>query len=205
MREAEGSGSVQKEARQAALALHESAPRMQKMLAGNEGSNEKGGGGYSMKFIADAKCSSCGGTGLYVGLAEKDGAAVVCNTCDGTGCEKIVINYTPFDHRIKPSNVLHVFQVNPGICIGSGGDKKLKLSDFGGMPFKDWADGKPFPPKSEDRKFTCPAWWYQSANYEKKPHWDECIGYGSFSQCPSFKDKAGCWERFDREQKGGGK
>lgn len=51
------------------------------------------------------------------------------------------------------------------------------------------------------RKFTCPAWWYQSVDYEKKPDWEECIGMGSFSNCKHFKNKDFCWERFDKEQK----
>lgn len=38
------------------------------------------------KFVeVDVECSSCGGTGVYVGFAEKDGIAVVCSTCSGAG------------------------------------------------------------------------------------------------------------------------
>jgi hypothetical protein len=35
------------------------------------------------------ECGSCGGTGLYVGMAEPKGTAVVCLRCDGTGCREI--------------------------------------------------------------------------------------------------------------------
>ena len=51
---------------------------------------------------------------------------------------------------------------------------------------------------SEDRKSTCPAWWFQRADYGLKPRWDECK-LGSFTACPSFKDKGACWARWDRE------
>jgi hypothetical protein len=44
-----------------------------------------------------AVCSSCRGTGVYSGMCEGNGHAVVCLNCDGTGCEKIT--YIPFKKR----------------------------------------------------------------------------------------------------------
>jgi len=70
------------------------------------------------------------------------------------------------------------------------------------MPYKDWLSGKPFLRGMENRKFTCPAWWYQSANYELKPSWDDNhrhCGFGSFSACKYFPQKEGCWEKWDKE------
>ena len=32
---------------------------------------------------ADVECTSCSGTGLYQGMAERDGTAVICYQCDG--------------------------------------------------------------------------------------------------------------------------
>ena len=59
----------------------------------------------------------------------------------------------------------------------------------------------PFPSGSEMRQFTCPAWWYQAADYEKKPQWDCCgIGGGLFWDCEHFAAKRECWERWDKEQ-----
>ena len=154
-----------------------------------------------MKIEHDEVCHSCSGTGLYVGLAERDGAAVVCHKCDGTGCFHFVHEYTPFKERIGRSDVKRVFETNPGICIGTGKDGRFNLSDFGGMPFSEWESGKVFPSRSENRGFTCPAWWYQSADYKKKPGWDECISCGSFSGCKSFPTKAECWKRFDKDNR----
>ena len=143
------------------------------------------------------QCPACGGTGLYIGIGERDGSAVVCHKCKGTGEFKFTHSYEDFiGKKDIPKPVERVFQYNPGITIGK--NETLSLSDFGGMPYKEWAAGFDFPEKSEMRKFTCPAWLYQGANYELKPNWKEC-GFGAFSGCPSFAQKEKCWERWDKE------
>ena len=144
-------------------------------------------------------CQSCNGTGLYVGMAERDGAAVVCHDCRGTGCHKFHHKYEEFVIRKERSGVERVFQTNPGICIGRGNGHRL--ADFGGMPLKEWEQGLPFVAGTENRKFTCPCWWYQSADYDRKPEWKECedmLGR-TFSGCPHFGKKAECWARWDKE------
>lgn len=138
-------------------------------------------------------CPACKGTGLYVGMAERDGAAVVCHDCKGTGCHRFRHEYEVFTGRNDaPEGVRRVYQVNPGICIGGN------LTDFGGMPLKEWELGSPFAPGMEDRIHACPAWFYQFVDYKKKPNWDVCR-LGMFSACPGFKDKKKCWERWDKE------
>lgn len=151
-----------------------------------------------MIFEKDIRCTACDGTGLYVGFAEKDGAAVVCGKCKGTGCYKFRLEYEPFTGRRIRAGVERVYRVNPGIGIGEG--PGFGLEEFGGMPADEWAGGKPFPPGSEDRKHVCPAWWYQSADYKKKPGWEKCIRCGSsFPGCRHFSDKARCWAEWDAE------
>lgn len=151
------------------------------------------------KMTVDAECTSCGATGLYCGMAERNGAAVICHTCKGTGCQRITYEWTDFKVRKSRKGVRRVYLTNPGIVIGEGNGHELK--DFGGMTFAEWKKGKPFPPESEDRAHTCPAWFWQAADYKRKPNWDECLeSLGrSFSACPHFKAKAQCWKRFDRE------
>lgn len=149
----------------------------------------------------DEACKSCKSTGVYVGMAERDGAAVVCQTCRGTGRHHVILEYDDFDGRQWRPLVQRVYEVNPGICIGRGKDHEYSLEDFGGMPYDAWRRNEPFPAKSENRRFTCPAWWYQSADYDRKPKWRECIGIGSFSNCPHFPRKNQCWARWDGEQK----
>ena len=146
----------------------------------------------------DQECKSCMGTGLYVVMAERDGAAVVCHTCEGTGCKHIRIEYEPFKARKHRDDVLRVYKANPGICIGEG--DQFTLGDFGGMPYSWWESGRGFPEGSENRNFTCPRWWVQSAGPEGFS-WDEwpCT-WGAFSQCPEFPTKVKCWERYDKER-----
>jgi len=153
-------------------------------------------------FEYDCECGSCGGTGLYNGMAEDPGAGVVCHTCKGTGHRHITVKYRDFEGRKRHSTVRHVYRTNPGIGIGEGNGHSL--SDFGGMSYDEWLDGNPFPPQSEDRKHTCPAWFYQSADYSLKPYWTDgdvqCRGVGAFSTCQYFHEKHKCWTRFDAEQ-----
>lgn len=143
------------------------------------------------------KCIPCGGTGLYSGMGESEGCAVVCSSCKGTGCQDFVHEYEDFEGLVEREDVKRVYQTNPGIKIGEGNG--YRLEDFGGIPYENWKAGKPFRLGTENRKFTCPAWWYQSADYKKKPRWKECIGIGSFSSCPYFGNMEECWRRFDKE------
>lgn len=139
-----------------------------------------------------AKCNSCGGTGIYRGFGETKKAGVVCHICKGIGCREIKVEWEDFDGRIRVDNIERVIEVNSGITISE--DPK-----YGGMSYEDWFQGKPFPPKSENRNYTCPCWWYQSANYKLKPKWDECLWGGAFSSCKHFKEKDRCWEKWDKE------
>lgn len=164
------------------------------------------------KIMIDEVCNSCEGTGLHVGFAEHDGSAIVCHECKGEGHYKRTISWTPWlksSKRKIRSRVKRVFLTNPGICIGENLNKKtglnLMLEDFGGVDYKQWRkEGKKvFVKGTEMRKHTCPAWWFQSTDYNKKPDWDECISMGSFNKCKHFATKEKCWERFDKYGKKG--
>ncbi|MCK9369900.1 hypothetical protein M0R04_08350 [Candidatus Dojkabacteria bacterium] len=153
------------------------------------------------KIELDYECTECKGTGLYVGLAERDGFAVVCYKCKGTGKAHFTFEYDDFKERKERTNILQVLEVNPGIVAGIGKDKQYNQQSFGGMPYHIWKELSEFPQGSEMRQFTCPAWWYQIANYDKKPDWIECqntIG-STFSHCSFFNRKDKCWQRFDKE------
>lgn len=149
------------------------------------------------KIEFDEICKSCKGVGLYSGMGESPECAVICHTCKGTGCHHFVYEYEEFKKRQENPEIKHVYEVNPGIKVGKGGG--YDFEDFGGMPYNDWKDGASFQRGMENRRFTCPAWWYQSADYNQKPKWDECIIIGSFSSCSHFSTKMKCWERFDKE------
>lgn len=143
------------------------------------------------------RCKDCGGTGLYVGMAEHDGAAIVCYNCKGTGCHHFVYEYVKFTCQAKRTDTTRVFEVNVGIMLG-GGD----LAEFGGVSYEAWRlfiNKAKFPPARENRKYACPCWWYQCADYNRKPDWPECQTFnGTFSGCKCFPNKHKCWEKFDK-------
>jgi hypothetical protein len=154
-------------------------------------------------WTQEAQCRSCKGTGLYVGLAERDGAAVVCLMCGGTGSRTIVVEWHDFEGRKERDDVERVFEVATGIRIGKGKDGKFSLADFGGMPYEDWAADKPFPEGSEMRQFTCPMGWCQALpGASNTAEWCDRQAGGSmlFSECHRFDRKAGCWENYDADR-----
>lgn len=152
-------------------------------------------------FERDIQCKECKGTGLFKGMGERDGWAVVCHKCKGSGCYHFKFEYEAFHGRVKCDNVQQVVEVNPGIVLTTrGADRTYTHESFGGQPYESWCKDEPFPPGSENREFCCPASWYQSADYGAQPKWEECAGVGAFSACRCFRGKAGCWERFDSDR-----
>ena len=143
------------------------------------------------------QCDSCKGTGLYVGTAERDGAAVVCFVCKGTGEYLYRHTYTEFTGRKTRDDVRRVYKTNPGIIIGDG--PSCSLLSFGGMTYQEWLSGKDFPEGSEMRKYTCPKWWCQSAGIKCEYKWCTAPVYGSFSDCNKFAHKDECWKKYDKE------
>lgn len=146
----------------------------------------------------EAQCNACKGTGIYVGFAEMDGAGVQCSKCRGTGKIILRIKWEPFTGRKQREGIRHVYRVNPGIKVGEGGGHHF--SDFGGVPYDQWLciPTDKWPYGKEDREHTCPAWWYQCADDEKKPRWDRCE-FGRFPDCSHFCNKEKCWEQWDSE------
>ncbi|HBD93670.1 MAG TPA: hypothetical protein DC057_05820 [Spirochaetia bacterium] len=141
------------------------------------------------------KCKDCGGTGIYVGMAEQNSQyGIICNICKGSGKRERKFVYEEFHEKEFRDDVTVVLETNPGIFIGKNGKA------FGGISYMDWWNGKQFPVGSEMRNFTCPAWWFQCADYSKKPKWEKCT-YGAFSKCVHFSNKDQCWERWDEENK----
>ncbi|NIX55325.1 MAG: hypothetical protein GWN14_05175 [candidate division Zixibacteria bacterium] len=141
-------------------------------------------------------CSMCDGTGLYIGMAEKSGAAIICHNCDGNGEVTFIHKYKELrGGRVYRYGIRRVFKKNPGILIVE--DSRYKLEDFGGMPYEDWYAGKSFPKQHEMRFVVCPAWWYRKIN------WDECntnlLG-SRYSDCKFFNQKKICWSRWDQER-----
>lgn len=68
-------------------------------------------------ITVDAECAACRGTGLYSGMCEGKGVAVVCLGCDGTGCEKL--SYKPFVRRRGRRDIKTV-RLSQGTFLATG-------------------------------------------------------------------------------------
>lgn len=99
---------------------------------------------------ADVECTSCGGDGLYAGMCERNGAAVVCHRCKGTGKEHVRHEYKPFTERKKSTTVKRVFKTAGGYGISSEDvttdEGKIIHFSQAGVEYKEWLKGKkPLP------------------------------------------------------------
>ncbi len=79
------------------------------------------------------ECSSCSGSGLYRGMAEPRGVAVVCLTCKGTGCAEL--RYKPFVKRRERTDVDEV-RLSRGPTILSCGPTGEAI------PYREWLNGR---------------------------------------------------------------
>ena len=70
-------------------------------------------------------CESCGSTGLYSGMCEKSGQAVVCLDCDGTGC--CVIEYKAFMGRQRRYDIKKVIVGRQSKSILEGNKGKNEI------------------------------------------------------------------------------
>lgn len=81
-----------------------------------------------------AECEICGGTGLYRGMCEGLGVAVVCLNCDGTGCQEI--RYRPFVKRKLRKDVKHVHLSRGTFVAGPVGPAQDSVT------YKEFLEGK---------------------------------------------------------------
>jgi len=154
---------------------------------------------HTKKFEADIECPACAGTGLYVGMAERDGAAVICRKCQGTGKYHYVYEYTPFERRNIRNDVIRVFAKSCGY-VHTALDTKLEDGTFiqfskCGVDYQSWLGGaKPKPIK----ELYCPLQWtgqkWSSPLYCRGAYIGGCIG-----SCPKRGEMAKCWEYYDND------
>ncbi len=138
-------------------------------------------------------CQSCGGTGLYVGMAEHDGAAVICTKCDGIGCYSYKFDYEDFVEKKERGDVIRVFKTGAGYVHSAKDVSGIEFSK-GGVSYAQWLNGvQPGPMK----ELYCPKQWTcQSWNSETC---DEHIHAGGYiSDCPYRSEMAKCWEEYDK-------
>ena len=146
------------------------------------------------------ECHSCHGTGIYQGMGEGQGAAVVCTTCGGTGEQHIKHQFEKFTGRKINPHVTRIYRTGAGI--------KLHADLVpGGVSYEKWLSDPESvnAPGNEIREFACPAQWFRALDptWETAPKWAECIKNGYPHDCPSFAQKDKCWERWDLEHENG--
>jgi len=162
------------------------------------------------KFIieGECQCGSCGGTGLYIGMAERDGAAVVCRSCDGTGKVKIREVFNEFTGRRRRNGVQRVYKTAGGYGITTKDittqeGKTIHFSRYG-VDYRDWLIGEEPRPIEE---LHCP---YQHTNQDLQCHdvnglyKNRCSKalIGLITDCKHYKNKAECWRIYNCDPKG---
>jgi hypothetical protein len=161
------------------------------------------------KIQALAECDDCGGTGVYVGFAEKTGAGMECHTCGGTGCHKIEIEYTPFTKRKLVKGIKRVFARACGYFHAAethtGTDGKTVEFSKAGATYKEWLEGKkPLPVKD----LYCPYMWTsQECQCDDHPKYSwfkkHCSKHNNccntITDCPMYGSKHKCWETYGED------
>lgn len=152
-----------------------------------------------MKTI-EIECNSCGGTGLYTGIAERDGACVVCHVCNGSGKTKYL--YNEFTGRKEHPTCKRVYKNGMGYVISSkdviAEDGKVLPFSKEGVSYEEWKNGK----TPNDMEFlACPMIADQGECHKIEGFTDRCnsLNGGWVSHIPSCKNidnMAECWQRF---------
>ncbi len=153
------------------------------------------------------ECPYCKGTGVYVGMAEGRGAAVMCHRCDGTGAYEYSYSYNEYTGRKVKEGVSRVYLSSGGYKIGTGeinfdGIGEIDM-DKEGISYLDFINGK----KPEHiKKLLCPMQADQIACHNKEGFVDECNKLNGnrismLTECKMQPEKGKCWERFENEIK----
>jgi hypothetical protein len=146
----------------------------------------------------DIVCKSCGGTGLYAGVAERDGSAVVCHTCIGSGKQAWHFEYEPFEQRRPAPEAITRVHLARGYVLS-----ETHPGCDGGVPVSEYEPGMVVP---ADEKLYCP-YLYTSQDWCARPEVPDWGGEprppvlaGQYiSSCKHWDDKATCWRLFHAE------
>ena len=160
-------------------------------------------------FVVGGKvqCDTCGGTGVYVGTNERDGAAVVCLVCDGKGYKHVNLIFTEFTGRKRNPGVDRVYRTAGPHCISAvdAVNKDLGMIRFSksGATYDDWLTGEEPEPI---RDLHCP---YMDSDQTMQSEKHEGHAYyravcsenlslgGQMTDCKMYRDKHKCWKAHD--------
>jgi len=145
------------------------------------------------------KCKACKGTGVYVGMAERDGAGVICTVCDGTGCKHFEYEYELFSTREVRDDVSRVYKSGYDYVISPTVNINDVEFQHEGVSYEDFKMGK--KPKHIEL-MVCPMLADQGACHKIPNFVDTCNkNNGKFINmivdCEHQCKKSECWERFN--------
>lgn len=153
----------------------------------------------SPKITVKAYCTACKGTGLYIGFAEVDGAAVQCNVCRGTG--EVTVEYDPFKGRKRRDDIKRVYPATghkiSAEDITTREGQFLPFSQWG-ITYQEWLDGVEIKPI---RELNCPMIGTGQSSEARAIclQRDNVQFWGTrIPSCPLYPG-VGCWELYDVE------
>jgi len=161
--------------------------------------------GKNYRLEGNAECDSCKGTGLYAGFAEKDGARVVCHSCNGKGEVKVSLSWNKFLARKTDKGATRVYTNGMGYAITDKDvtSKEGRFMPFGqyGCSYQDWLNGiepKPLeflgcPYQETSQGLQC-----DDKNNLYKNRCKENIGWGRITDCKLFSNKGKCWKIYNK-------
>lgn len=121
------------------------------------------------------ECPACNGTGVYTGMAERDGAAVVCRQCKGTGAYQYKFSYNEFTGLKRRDDVKRVYKDGYGYVIVTGqikfGETTVDM-DKEGVSYLEFLNGE-MP--GHITTIACPMQADQGACHNIKGFVDECM------------------------------
>ena len=79
-------------------------------------------------ITVQARCDSCEGTGLYQGMMERDGEAVICVNCGGKGYR--IAKLTEFSGRKRRNNVTKIRNGSGTILDDTRNAKWITYDEF---------------------------------------------------------------------------
>jgi len=153
----------------------------------------------------EAKCELCDGTGLYVGMAERKGAAVICHTCNGTGKVNQKKIFKKFKSKSKRKDVKRVFSSACGYIISAedvttNEGITIEFSKCG-CSYDEWLKGET-PKPIED--LHCP-YLHTGQSLQNQEHPQHSVylelcskhlNWGNISDCKCYKNKHKCWKKY---------
>ena len=157
------------------------------------------------KIEMEIECPECSGTGVYMGIGERGGAAVVCTKCNGSGKCLYRYQYKKFTGRKIDEKVKRVYLRGMGYCISTGivtmKDSGITIDfDKEGVSYQEFLNGT--IPK-HIKSLGCPMLADQSACHGIDGFTSECNklngGYVSLiTNCKHKSKMHECWNRFEK-------